>query len=76
MSWHTGELNFNNEPLLQVVNILEEYLFIEIVVPKSAQKLHYSGKFNSPSANDVAEVLAKALGYNYTLTDKKLTFVE
>ncbi len=76
ISWHTGELNFNNEPLLQVIIMLEEYLSIEIVVPKSAHELHYSGKFSNPSANNVAEVLAKALGYNYTLTDKKLTFVE
>ncbi len=76
ISWHTGELNFNNEPLIAVISMLEQYLSIEIVLPKSASELHYSGKFSNPSVNDVAIVLGKAFGYKYTLTDKKLTFIE
>lgn len=74
LSWRTGQFSFNNDPISDVVNLLGKYLSMEIEVPNTAQELHYSGKFDNPTAYDVAVILSKAFGYDYILTSEKLTF--
>lgn len=76
LSWRTGKFSFNNDPISEVANLLGKYLSMEIELPNKGQDLHYSGKFDQPSAYDVAIIISKALGYDYVLTADKLTFQE
>lgn len=76
ISWRTGEFSFDNSPVSEVVELLEDYLSVKIIMPNSAINLHYSGKFNKPSANDVAIILSKAFGFEYQLQNKKIVFTE
>lgn len=74
LSWHTGEFEFNNQSLNEVVKMLSEYLSVEIEMPEYVLKNTYSGRFNKPTVDDVAEILSQALSLNYSISKQKLTF--
>ena len=74
IGWHTGTFNYDNKPLEQIVKQLGSYLNRQIILPKEARNVQYSGKFDHPTAESVAEIISTAMNWNYKITDTEIIF--
>lgn len=76
IGWHTGEFCYNNKPMSQIASQVGSYLNKRIVLPKEARNVQYSGRFNNPTAESVAEIIATAMNWNYQITSDEIVFTK
>lgn len=76
IAWHTGLFSYDNKSLSQISAQLGNYLNKKIVLPKDARNVQYTGKFDHPTAESVAEIIATALNWNYQITDNEIVFTK
>lgn len=74
IAWHTGSFDYNNKPLEQIAKQLGNYLDKKIVLPKEARDIQYSGKFDHPTAESVAEIISTAMNWDSKITDTEIIF--
>ncbi len=72
--WHTGEFKFDNTPLKDLIEPFERYFNRKIIFPKNYQTLSYSGQFKEPSVEEFAQTISTSFGWNYSITDTRITF--
>lgn len=76
ISWHTKQFVFNNKPMQQIVNQLGKFLNKKIVLPNNSQRIPFTGTFDNPTEQNVAEIIATAMNWNYSITDNEIVFSE
>lgn len=74
IAWHTGTFEYNNRPIEQIAKQLGNYLNKRIVLPQEARNIQYSGKFDHPTAESVAEIIATAMNWDSKITDTEIIF--
>ena len=74
IGWHTGTFDYDNKPLEQIVKQLGSYLNRNIILPKDARNVQYSGKFDHPTAESVAEIISTAMNWECKITDTEIIF--
>lgn len=74
IAWHSGLFSFDNKPLSQISAQLGNYLNKKIVLPKDTRNIQYTGKFDHPTAESVAEIVATAMSWNYQITSDEIVF--
>ena len=74
IAWHTGEFSYNNTPLSQIVSQLGAYLGKKITIPADARNVNYTGRFDHPTSEIVAEIIATAMNWNYQVTGSEIIF--
>lgn len=74
LAWHTGVFSFNNKPITEVASQMGTYLNKKLVLPSNSKNLQYSGKFDHPTAESVAEIIATAMNWNYQISDSEIVF--
>ncbi len=74
-SWNTNNFTFNNTPITEVANQLEVYFGKQLILPKNTENIRYSGTFTNPTDQQVAEVLALAMGWEYKISKNSVTFI-
>lgn len=74
LAWRTNKLKFNSTPLKSVIETCEEYFNIKIIIPKEFETQKFSGKFNKPTVNEFADLVAATFNFEYKITDEKVVF--
>lgn len=74
IAWHTGIFNYNNKPLSQISAQLESYMGTKITLPADSRNVNYTGYFDHPTPESVAEILATAMNWDYQVTDSEIVF--
>lgn len=74
IAWHTGTFSYNSVPLTQIVSQLGSYLGKKITIPTDAKNVNYTGHFDQPTSEMVAEIIATAMNWNYQITDSEIVF--
>ncbi|MBI9068739.1 MAG: FecR domain-containing protein [Salinivirgaceae bacterium] len=76
ISWHTKDFKFDNTQLSEVIKALERYVNREIIIPKKLDTLRFTGNFNDPTLEDIAEILSVAFNWEYKIRKDKIEFKE
>ena len=74
LAWHTGQFNFDGKPLSQISTQLGSYLGKKITLPTDARNVPYTGHFDHPTAEQVAEIIATAMNWDYKISDSEILF--
>ena len=74
LAWHTGQFSFDSKPLSQISAQLGTYLGKKITLPSDARNVSYTGHFDHPTAEQVAEIIATAMNWDYKVTDSEIVF--
>lgn len=74
LAWRTGLFAYDNKSLSQISVQLGDYLNKKIVLPKDTRNIQYTGKFDHPTAESVAEIIATAMNWNYQISDSEIVF--
>ena len=74
IAWHTGVFSYNNKPLSQISAQLGTYLGTKITLPADARNVAYTGHFDHPTPEVVAEIIATAMNWDYQVTDSEIVF--
>lgn len=74
IAWHTGEFSYNNTPLSQIVSQLGSYLGKKITIPSDARNVNYTGRFDHPTPEVVAEIISTAMNWSYQITGSEIVF--
>ena len=74
LAWHTGQFSFDNKPLSQISTQLGNYLGKKITLPADARNVAYTGHFDHPTAEQVAEIIATAMNWDYEISDSGIVF--
>lgn len=74
IAWHTGVFNYNNKPLSKISAELGTYLNTKITLPADARNVNYTGYFDHPTREAVAEIIATAMNWDYKVTDSEIVF--
>jgi ferric-dicitrate binding protein FerR (iron transport regulator) len=74
LAWKTHSLKFNNTPLEIVVNDLERYFNLDIIVPEYQEELFFSGDFTKPTVKQIAQIIDISFKWEHTFNEKKLHF--
>ncbi|HAM97808.1 MAG TPA: hypothetical protein DCQ26_04295 [Marinilabiliales bacterium] len=74
-SWKTMNFTFDNTPITEVADQLSSFIGKEVVLPKNTDNVRYSGTFSNPTDQQVAEVLALAMGWEYKISKNSVTFI-
>ena len=74
LAWHTGQFSFDGKPLSQISAQLGAYLGKKITLPADARNVAYTGHFDNPTAEQVAEIIATAMNWDYKISDSEILF--
>lgn len=74
IAWHTGVFSYNNKPLSQISTQLGNYLGMKITLPADSRNVNYTGYFDHPTAEQVAEIIATAMNWEYKVNDSEIVF--
>ena len=74
IAWHTWTFSYNSVPLTQILSQLGSYLGKKITIPNDAKNVNYTGHFDQPTSEMVAEIIATAMNWNYQITDSEIVF--
>lgn len=74
LGWSTKQFTYNNDPISTIATQMGEYLNLTIVLPTNCDNICYTGKFDNPSAQHFADVIATAMSWTYTISDNKIVF--
>ena len=74
IAWHTGEFSYDNAPLSQIVSQLGSYLGKKITIPSDARNTNYTGRFDHPTPEVVAEIIATAMNWSYQISGSEIVF--
>lgn len=76
IAWNTGAFVFNGKPMSKVAMQIGTYLNKKVVLPEGTQNLQYSGRFENPTSEIFAEIVATAMNWNYTITETEIVFTK
>ncbi len=68
--WVQGIIKFENTPLEEVVEVLEDWYGVEIVIVGEPMDFRYSGQFNNEYLSNVLQTMSYSLGMEYRIEDK------
>jgi ferric-dicitrate binding protein FerR (iron transport regulator) len=74
LAWHTKVFEFDNTPINDVALALGRYINKPIQLPDNLSDIRYTGTFNNASEQEIAEVLALALGWNCNISKNSISF--
>jgi ferric-dicitrate binding protein FerR (iron transport regulator) len=74
VSWKTKNLHFDNAPITEVASLLGELIGKKVIIPDNSNQIRYSGSFDDPTAQQAAEVLGLAIGWEYKITHSSVIF--
>lgn len=67
--WRSGEFNFDNEPLINVLAVLSRQYNIEIRMDKKFDQNKYTGYFNDKNLNTALKLICDPIGLSYQIRD-------
>lgn len=74
LAWMNKKISFRSLPLTEVAGVLKDVYDLEVKFDSPGiQNCLLSADFNNKNAEEVAGFIAKAFGYDYILSDNKLT---
>lgn len=74
-SWNTGSFVFDNTPINEVALQLGEFIGKKLIIPTHTDHLRYSGTFQNPTDEQIAQVLALAMGWEYKISKQSVIFI-
>lgn len=74
LAWHTKVFEFDNTSINDVAFALGRYINKPIELPDNLSDIRYTGTFNNATEQEIAEVLALALGWNCSITNDAIRF--
>jgi|GEM_PF-1671142 len=66
LAWKTGTLEFNNEILSEVFEVLEEVYAIRIKAPESVMNMKLTARFQEETPEDVLKSISLVFGFDVT----------
>ncbi|SDL42010.1 FecR family protein [Pedobacter sp. ok626] len=75
--WEKDTFTFNDTPLSEVVNILEQHFKVKIEIENTeVRKYTLKADFNKQNLPDILELLSKSMDLNYEISDKQVRINE
>lgn len=68
-AWKTGQLDFINAPLTDVVKVLEHTYNVKVNTELQLEEYHLTACFNDETTESIVESLQVIYGFDYTLED-------
>jgi transmembrane sensor len=77
-SWLTGDFNFNNERLVEVIRRLQEHYGFRLISNKllESRECRFTGDFSGQSLENILEELSLTMNFKYEYRDGVLEIVE
>lgn len=72
INWKTGRLAFNNAPFEKVVRKLELWYGVEISVHGARNDLHFTGRFDNESLENILKVIGFTMNCQYNITENQV----
>jgi transmembrane sensor len=74
IGWKDGWLNFENNNMPQIREIIEMWYGVEMEIVGSPDKIyHYSGRYRNKTLKEVLEGISYVMNFSYTLKNDKVT---
>lgn len=73
LAWHTGILEFNNQPLKSVINVISNYYEIPISIEnKELSSLKYTAKFQNSEIDEILDIIQFTFNCNISTDVNKI----
>ncbi len=72
ISWITGDFEYRDEALSQVIADIESYYGVQIEMNEKINSRKYSGNFSKVSLKDALEIICLPLDLQYQITEEKV----
>ena len=72
-SWRSGEFQFEDQPLKEIIPLLEDYYNIEIRVSKALLECRVTAEFKKQSLDEVIDTISQILNAKYKKSSNKIS---
>lgn len=72
-SWRTGDFKFDNQPLREIIPLIEEYYDVDIKTSKAIRECKVTAEFEGESLNEVMKTLTSILNIKSKKSGNKIS---